>query len=372
MRDPKIRSACRIVPPGVAVRVLPGDLATASVPCSCSLDTAALFPDGPPSPPLPLSHCELHELLLALPRRLQNSPWRVCYDTEQDGFSLHNFYRVMKKVHEDCESGIGVFVVNEGVSASLPSTPVMMSQVTPTRGGGTAAVPATRDIVLGCFTPEVPCLEHSQHAFFGTPDTFVFTYADMNNYAGNKRDNPIGGGKRVGMQRSGNSNMSPCASPLLTPERVAPPPPPPVLSTYPWAMEEANREFMICANNFFGVGGGRDGAAIFVDENLLHGSSSVHCVTFASPSLTGRARATLRHSEFTILRMVWFRLKERRCVFTCMNLPTREPCDCGKFLDCGCGRGNRVARLRSGGAHGVNRNGWHVCSDDEQPIFYTE
>ncbi|ORC85327.1 uncharacterized protein TM35_000361870 [Trypanosoma theileri] len=376
---------CRITPPGRAVRVNK-QLTTTCTMCSCSLNTEALFPDGPPSPPLPLSRCELHELLLALPNRLQESPWHLCYDTEHDGFSLQNFYRVMQKVNADGYSGIGVFVVTSGVLDSQP-----LSSTTTT----TTTSPGENATVIGCFTPQVPCLEHSQHGFFGTEETFVFSYANgllpnNNNISNNNSNNNIstslsGLGRRgsqlsttnmsmgvIGKNNNNNNNNnirssngygSPFYSPPQTPAGRVSTLLPRILSFYGWVMEEDNREFIFCANDFFGIGGGRDGAAILVDSNLLHGSSSIHCGTFASPPLCGKVHPTLRHSEFTILRMVWFKVKERKRSFTCMDLPKREPCECGRVME------SMFGGFRKCLQNNAEKKGWHLCSDDLGVLF---
>lgn len=347
-----------IVPPGVAVRKRHAQN-NVEVQCSCSLNLAALFPDGPPSPPLPLSRCELHELLLELPENLRNAPWRVCFDTEHDGFSLHNFYRMMGQVHNGAESAIGLFIATEKASYSRRFTPTKKTIETEENCECDEAPNST--VVFGCFAPEVPCLEHSQHAFFGSEDTFVFTYADVSSYAGdtnnnynNNKEGPVCGGVSPSAALGDNetvlnTNVFPSPRPMSS----SPSSLPRILSVYRWVMDDDNKEFVVCANDFFGIGGGRDGAAIFVDSCLLNGTSSVCCGTFASPSLIGRARASLRHSEFVIARMVWLAAKERRGDYTSMDLATREPCDCGRLLR---------------GAAAVGRRGWHICSDERQ--FY--
>ncbi|RNF26752.1 uncharacterized protein Tco025E_00986 [Trypanosoma conorhini] len=365
------RAPCRILPPGVAVRLRRGS-APAALPCSCSLNVAALFHEGPPSPPLPLSRCELHELLLALPQRLQHSAWRVCYDTEHDGFSLQNFYRTMKQVRDEGEHGIGIFVVSGDLADSKLPTPAEENTPGPTNRRGVPAPP--NFVVLGCFTPEVPCLEHSQHAFFGTQDTFVFTYADVSRHAPEQgrggRQSAVGvtparaalGAGQVALNRKMATPPSTSSVQSLASSAAAPHLPH-ILSVYPWTLEEGNKEFMVCTNNFFGIGGGPDGAAIFVDASLSHGTSSVFCETFASPPLGGRLRATLRHSEFTVLRMIWFKVKDRKGTFTCMELPKSEPCDCGRLLE--VDDGNCSVRVR----HRGHTPAWHRCNEDHHALL---
>ncbi|ESL06214.1 hypothetical protein TRSC58_06114 [Trypanosoma rangeli SC58] len=369
MRQRPQRVPRRIVPPGVAVP-LQRETTSFIVPCSCSLNTAALFPEGLPSPPLPLSRCELHELLLALPQRLHHSPWRVCYDTEHDGFSLQHFYRTMKQVRDEGEHGIGIFVVSDGVSNATLPTALEGTLSGPKNQSGGSATPNA--VVLGCFTPEVPCLEHSQHAFFGTQDTFVFTYADVSRYAPEQvsggRQSAVGmtpthaapGAGQLPLNRK--TATHPSTLPVRLPAFSAPAVLPCILSVYPWT-KEGNNEFIVCSNNFFGIGGGPDGAAIFVDASLSHGTSSVFCGTFASPPLGGRLRATLRHSEFMVLRMIWFKVKDRKEIFTCMNFSKCEPCDCGRVLE--VDDGNCTVRAHH---HGHNA-AWHRCNESHQTLF---
>lgn len=177
--------------------------------CCCALDAAQLFatPEDMPTPPLPLSRCELHEVLLALSPRWQSYPWRLCFDTASDGFSLSNLYRRMEAVDAKKSQvktvAFGLFFVHSREDAELSSTQVAspthslsassMSAsyaVSPSTAGAShsfreahrassrrygPAHSALQHSVLGCFTPEVPCLgRHSANIYFGSPDTFVF------------------------------------------------------------------------------------------------------------------------------------------------------------------------------------------------------
>ncbi|CAJ1986194.1 TLD [Leishmania donovani] len=180
-----------------------------STSCCCALDAAQLFatPEDMPTPPLPLSRCELHEVLLALSPRWQSYPWRLCFDTASDGFSLSSLYRRMEAVDAKQSQvktvAFGLFFVHSGEDAALsnaqaasPADSLSASSmnvsyaVSPPAAGAShsfleahrsssrrygAAHGALQHSVLGCFTPEVPCLgRHAANIYFGSPDTFVF------------------------------------------------------------------------------------------------------------------------------------------------------------------------------------------------------
>ncbi|KAL7698041.1 hypothetical protein NQL31_003547 [Lotmaria passim] len=197
------------------------------VPCRCGLNAAQLFAtvQDVPQPALPLSKCELHEVLLALPPRWQNYPWRLCFDTARDGFSLSTLYRSMEAVEKQQAQGVrtvafGLFFVHSRDDApTRPATVTSPSAVAAARtsvgagGEKAAAHPASstsssayispvnfdapssflavkrssslrygaaRDAlsygVIGCFTPEVPCLAHrAANIYFGSAETTVFS-----------------------------------------------------------------------------------------------------------------------------------------------------------------------------------------------------
>lgn len=225
---------------------------TERAPCHCALDATQLFasPKDIPSPPLPLSRCELHEVHGALPPRWQCYPWRLCFDTAVDGFSLASLYRQMEVVEaqqsqvkavafglifvhpsDDATStvgGGGDESAGGNTSSFVPSASAGGEQEASTGGDAAADAlaatsrsspltsPATlRSIraarmyssmrygaahdpkaaaprpsppppppaplavqhhgVIGCFTPEVPCLgRHPANVYYGSTDTFVF------------------------------------------------------------------------------------------------------------------------------------------------------------------------------------------------------
>lgn len=280
-----------VVPPGNVVHVRRpehGDITT----CHCTLNVSALV--GSAVLPLPLSRCQLHELQLAVPTRFQACHWELAFDTEVDGFSLPHFYR---KVADWGESP-GVCLLEVAPRESLndssrgagtrnrsPPPTVESTLASPLQSPTSAASPFPRRhvrsdarvvgldgnvtdahtrSVIGCFASELPNLRHNPHHFYGTGETFVFNLSREN-----------GSVQTHGWNRSGNE------------------------------------EFLLSSLHFLGIGGGRDGAAIFLDESLEFGTSSVHCQTFDCPALFGRARDGLHHSEFVVVRMVWFALRHR-------------------------------------------------------------
>lgn len=194
--------------------------------CRCGLQATQLFASryDVPSPPLPLSKCELHEVLQSLPPRWQNYPWQLCFDTARDGFSLSTFYRCMEGVEAQQSRAktvaFGLFFVrtredapvqHAGVmaypSAASPTdagTPTSLVSAAP-YGGSSASVslvgtPSTAGnsksfsiahhsssmrygaargtlpfSVIGCFTPEVPSLtHHAANVYFGSAESSVF------------------------------------------------------------------------------------------------------------------------------------------------------------------------------------------------------
>ena len=115
---------------------------------------------------------------------------------------------------------------------------------------------------FGCLCPVAPTLAHGPHHFFGSRETMIFD-----------------------VQRGRDE----------------------AVHSYKWS-RGGNEEFMICSHHFLGIGGGKDGAAIYLDAEFQYGSSSVHCPTFDSPSLIGEGDGLLRHVEFSVERVLWFRL----------------------------------------------------------------
>lgn len=262
--------------------------------CHCTINVGALVGDVPGGP-LPLSRCQLHELQSALPQRFQTAPWECVFDTAVDGFSLTHFYRNLES-RED--AGICVLTVAPRtdppvLQAEIPSSssdrearrknlldgsPPSMgrSRVSVATSAAATSEPSSSGLdghhvhrtargVIGCFTAELPNLRHNPHHFYGSRETFVYNISSHN------------GG----------------------------------VHTHHWSTGE-NEEFLISSHHFLGIGGGQDGAAIFLDEDLQFGTSSVFCPTFGCGPLFGRTAHGLHHSEYVIIRMVWFALHNRK------------------------------------------------------------
>ncbi|KAG5486747.1 hypothetical protein LSCM1_08003 [Leishmania martiniquensis] len=493
--------------------------------CRCALDAAQLFatPADVPNPPLPLSRCELHEVLLALSPSWQSYPWRRCFDTATDGFSLSSLYRCMEVV-ESKQSQVktvafGLFFVQSREDAALsiaqyasPSESISSSPLRPSGSVSPAAGDASRSFraaqrfsslrygaahstplhrVLGCFTPEVPCLgRHPANIYFGSTDTFVFRLdqlscapsrgawmvtdvekrqrqlqaADSLAFRALKRSaaapptcapatataaaatTPAYGYARLADFDEGEAGVPvpmpsrmtiehfPCpqhpvdpsamaSSPLSPPCETSPmraalvclsnaaavpgvanaadvavqspvvrrrrPPralPPtrtvplaPLLEKFRWCGHASNKRFIVCNPHFFAIGGGKNGAALYVDETLQYGTSSLWCETFNAPSLfrprissseasptsspapppfcgedglregphatapapaggaSTRQSCGLPHVEFIISRVVWFSITEDK-----RDMRTMSPLDasfsCAEAHLCGCGR----------------------------------
>ncbi|KAG5511829.1 hypothetical protein GH5_08143 [Leishmania sp. Ghana 2012 LV757] len=504
--------------------------------CRCALDAAQLFatPADVPNPPLPLSRCELHEVLLALSPSWQSYPWRRCFDTATDGFSLSSLYRCMEVVEAKQSQvktvAFGLFFVHcredaalsvaqdPSPSESVSSSPVRTSCGTsPATGDSSHSFRAAQRFsslrygaahgtplhyVLCCFTPEVPCLgRHPANIYFGSTGTFVFRLNQLSCTASrgawmttdlekkerqlqaeqqrqqrhsNAADSlgarslkrsaaephtcahatataavaasPVYGYARLVVMDDGEAGVPvpmpsrmtiehlPCpertvdpsvmtSSPLsppptnLSPLRTAlvslsnaaavsgvsnavdaampsplrrrhrslralPPvravPQAPLLEKYMWCGHASNKRFIVCNPHFFAIGGGKNGAALYVDEALQYGTSSLWCETFNAPCLCGprmgsteasptsspassplcgeeglrdgpvttpvaarggsaRQSSGLPHVEFVINRVVWFSITEDKRDLRTMS-PLAASLSSAEAHLCGCGR----------------------------------
>ena len=197
--------------------------------------------------------------------------------------------------------------------------------------------------VIGVFAPIMPTLDHGPHHFFGSRDTSVFAFTDAQ-----KEWEDIKAERRRLLGRPATSR------------------PPKVLPRHfrYHAWSGANEEFLICSPNFLGVGGGEDGASIYIDADIQFGTSAERCPTFghssaanarpveavaakvethkglgmggasceSSPptplagagdcvgSLFGTRVAGLSQTEFFIVRMQWFGLDEGKYIDLCSRV----------------------------------------------------
>ncbi|KPA83709.1 putative mitochondrial hypothetical protein [Leptomonas pyrrhocoris] len=166
--------------------------------CRCGLKAVQLFATSQdlPQPPLPLSKCELHEVLLSLPPRWQNYPWRLCFDTARDGFSLSTLYRCMEAVEEQQRRAktvaFGLLFVYQRDDAPMDPSVSAGSSIcnSPAASGNSKSfqqVHRARSLrygalrgtlpygVIGCFTPVVPSLaHHAANIYFGSEESYVF------------------------------------------------------------------------------------------------------------------------------------------------------------------------------------------------------
>eukprot|EP00189_Rhodosorus_marinus_P003905 CAMPEP_0113964612 /NCGR_PEP_ID=MMETSP0011_2-20120614/7251_1 /TAXON_ID=101924 /ORGANISM="Rhodosorus marinus" /LENGTH=250 /DNA_ID=CAMNT_0000976963 /DNA_START=205 /DNA_END=954 /DNA_ORIENTATION=+ /assembly_acc=CAM_ASM_000156 len=66
------------------------------------------------------------------------------------------------------------------------------------------------------------------------------------------------------------------------------------VQTYPWS--RTNKSYQIKTKNYIAVGTGREGNAIRIDSELLHGTSS-YCETFTSPTLSSNEQFECLRAE---------------------------------------------------------------------------
>eukprot|EP00658_Telonema_sp_P-2_P080012 TRINITY_DN7884_c0_g1_i2.p1 TRINITY_DN7884_c0_g1~~TRINITY_DN7884_c0_g1_i2.p1 ORF type:complete len:179 (+),score=17.74 TRINITY_DN7884_c0_g1_i2:102-638(+) len=158
-------------------------------------------------------------------------------------------------------------------------------------------ITSSKPIVIGAFTPEMPSHFHTGSHCFGSKETTVFSF------------------------RPADDNLAAYRS----------------LHYYKWS--GVNEEFLVCSPDFLGVGGGSNGAAIFLDSNLEYGTTSQQCTTFGSPSLVGEVwggkegSEGLTHTEFIIDRMQWFALDlhaVRRAPLSSVGNATVPLCGCDR------------------------------------------
>ena len=219
--------------------------------CHCALSLPALLETAPSTcdprrrpevPPLPLPACQIHELILALPPRLRENRWRLIFSTDRDGFSLSGLYRAFESV---VGPTLLLMEVGPRVAGSL-AEPHLSSPMSPThRVAGKQ--------VIGAYLSDPPSLEHGQHRFYGTRECFVFNF------------------------------NGPDALPHNSSASFAKPAQVRGLQTRRW-VQGCNEEFLLSHGSYLGVGGGADGAAIYIANSLQYGTASVNCPTFASES----------------------------------------------------------------------------------------
>jgi len=238
--------------------------------CGCYLAHAQLIPEMPnTAEEIGLFPCQLHDIVQAVPLRFQPFAWRIAFDTARDGCSLGQLYRSMSTLDGPV---VGVLLVE-------PRT----SDVD--NGVNSSSPPSMGPSIIGCFVGCPLTLSHGSHHFYGTSETFVFGCS---------------GGSRVRFYR--------------------------------WA-GKSNEEYVISSAHYLGIGGGNDGAAIYLDEEMQFGHTSTHCPTFDSPALVGGPEQALsgrllHHREFTAVRSIWFNITDRG--IDLLGRTTKR-CGCGQL-----------------------------------------
>jgi hypothetical protein len=251
--------------------------------CHCALNLDALILPhisglSGSSRPLdwPIPACITHEILASLPRRYHDSPWSPVFSTDLDGFSLNQLLRRAEGVTGAC---VLLAAVVPRASARHHQSPASGAPPPP----GTPALAQrppglmSDETVIGAFLSDPPGVGHGLHKFFGSDETFVFTFP-----ARDDADSPT----------TGSTTAPHCGR-----------------RTSHWA-ENNNREFILASHACIGVGGGKDGAAIYLGADLQFGSSSLHCETFScGPLLSGDAHG-LRHVDFAVHRLWLFEIAD--------------------------------------------------------------
>ena len=278
--------------------------------CRCSLTWRSLFSSPIPHqlpkevkvemPDCVLSRCEVHELISRLPPRYYEAPWVLLFDTEHDGNSLAQFYRKLTdfEASHQGEQGcaaIGLLSVAPRRSKAPPHAPTVAGthniESPLDRSPSYLGVGQHKEVVVGAFTPEMPSHFHTGSHCFGSKETSVFGF------------------------HAPDADLA--ASPSL--------------HFYKWA--GVNEEFLVCSPEFLGVGGGSNGAALFVDSEIQFGTTAGLCTTFGSPALTGTdwgRSEGLGHQEFEVKRMQWFALDTHSVRTSTTSSEEAPPLCCSK------------------------------------------
>lgn len=272
----------------------------------------------------PLSKTDLENILRTLPDQYRFFHWKVVFDTVESGCSLLHFYRAMNAVGDEEAPGIGIFIVRPLVEG--PPTSSSGHETARSSGGGgregqkAAGHPNSSTAqVIGCFTPVVPC-EHLlglHHA--GASQTYVFRLEDAPTSASNMSVYRRAALKVLEQHSSLLHSVLPTRS-EMGPAAASPPPSPQIIRVYRWQAASLNNRFLRVDGNGLSIGGGSQGAAIWVNPTLDRGTSSRFCETFCCPSLVQATNAhssqgaasTLLHTEFELDRMIWLAADKRR------------------------------------------------------------
>lgn len=204
-----------------------------------------------------LSKDQFEKLLACLPDRYQHYQWDVMYDTSVDGYSLQHFLRIMDEPYLSGAAGIGFWLTRSLQQGEWHRR------------------------IIGCFTPIVPCEKVIGHHRAGSPETFVFRVVDPELSFDMLED--VNG--RIGSFAAKNKGR---------------------LCIHHWCGDAAHSRFLSCTSSSISIGGGSQGAALWVDSELRRGSCSHFCETFRCLPLCGIPNYSLPHTEFEVERMIWF------------------------------------------------------------------
>jgi hypothetical protein len=182
-----------------------------------------------------------------LPMHIQLQPWRNIYSTRHHGCS----FRTMLA---NCEGEEPLLIVLEVQEHSLPASPHAARETITTASSPHKheddASAGSHSIAIGAYLPSGIRMGHQK--YFGGAETFVFQFTS-----------------------------SP-SSPDEKKKRRRRPPTCEECTVFRWS--HLNDYFLNCRMDYMAIGGGAQGAAIYLDDTLCSASTST-CATFSSPPL---------------------------------------------------------------------------------------
>ncbi|CUG14661.1 Hypothetical protein, putative [Bodo saltans] len=205
-------------------------------------------PIHPPEAMLTLG--QLAALHQQLPMHIQLQPWRNVYSTRHHGCSFRTLL-------SNCEGEEPLLLVlevqphhtGEGGSSRPMTTTGSAEDLSSTTSATTTTT------MIGAYLSSGIRMGHQK--YFGGAETFVFQCKHNNNNNNSKR----------------RRKLLPSATPSSNDEYV---------TVYRWSHQ--NDYFLNCRMDYMAIGGGAQGAAIYLDDSLSHASTST-CATFSSPPL---------------------------------------------------------------------------------------
>lgn len=241
----------------------------------------------------PILKSEFISILQSLPSRFHFYQWKVIYDTTTDGFSLQHFYRRMNLAFFDSVGGLGLFAIQKSETVTAGTLAHHLPQQALKKESSRPLLPRSpttensEEIIIGCFTPIVPCESLLSVPNAGSPETFVFRLEKEE-----EKEND-----------SFFSAFSKCSLSLPTENKM--PPSSRKVRPFYCSKKSLQHRFIRCLHDGLSIGGGKDGPALWISKDLKSGTSSQFCETFCCSYLCGYPSDSLSHAEFKITRMMW-------------------------------------------------------------------